>query len=127
MNAAFWAHLWNRIKAVPVGVWAALGVGLSILFLFLRGRRLEGELARARIAAQAAESKATAARASGRADIHLDKADEHTERANKLERDAQRIRSLGEKEQKRLAALPPDKVTEEYLKLAEKKRVEADR
>lgn len=120
----FWAHLWNRIKAVPVGIWAALGVGLSILGLYLRGRRLEAELGRAKLAAQASEAKSKAARASGRADIHLDVADEHNARANELEAKAKLIRTLGDKEQARLAALPPDKVTEEYLKLAEKKRVE---
>jgi hypothetical protein len=120
----FWAHLWNRLKAVPVGLWAALGVGLSIFGLYLRGQRLAAELGRARLAAHAAESKSKAARASGRADIHLDRADEHNARANELEAQAQKLKLLGEKEQKRLAALPPDKITEEYLKLAEKKRVD---
>ena len=42
----FWAHIWNRLKAVPVGVWAALAVAMSILGLYLRGRRLEAELGR---------------------------------------------------------------------------------
>jgi hypothetical protein len=122
----FWAHIWNRLKAVPVGVWAALAVAMSILGLYLRGRRLEAELGRAKLSAQASEAKSKAARASGRADLHLDIADEHNARANDLEAKAKLIRTLGDKEQARLAALPPDKITDEYLKLAEKKRVETD-
>jgi len=121
---SFWQHVWNRLKAIPVGVWAALGVGLTLLGLYLRGRRLEAEIARTKLKAEAANAKAQAARSGGRAEVHLDAAAKHRERAIALEHSSKVVRAEGEKEQRRLAALPPDKITEEYLKLAMKKRLE---
>jgi hypothetical protein len=118
------AHLWNRLKAVPLGVWAALGAALTILLMFLRGRRLEAELARQRLRVEAADAAALSARSDGAARVHLDRADEHAAKADALQDKAIRVRLLAREEHKRLAALPPDAVTDEYLKLAEKKRVD---
>jgi hypothetical protein len=122
----FWAHTWNRLKAVPLGVWAALGVATTILFMYLRGRRLEAELARERLRVEAADAAALSARSDGAAQVHLERADEHSAKADALQDKALRVRMLAREEHKRIAALPPNAVTDEYLKLAEKKKVRGD-
>lgn len=121
---SWWAHVWERLKGVPLGLWAALGVGLTILGLYLRGRRLEAELGRAKLGEQAAAAKADASRNAGRAEAHLETADLHAARAQELSEKVDKIREAGSKEAQRLAALPPDKITAEYLKLAERKKAE---
>jgi hypothetical protein len=113
-----WAHIWNRVKAVPVGVWAALGVALSLLLMYLRGRRLEAELAAEKLKSHAADAAAQAARSEGKAQVHMEVAAKHESRAEELSEAAKEVRKLGVVEQKRIAALPPSKVTSEYLKLA---------
>jgi hypothetical protein len=119
-----WAHLWNRMKAVPVGVWAALGAGLALFVMYLRGRRLEAEVVRATMKTMAARAAAESARSEGRAETHMAKAAEHGRRALALEEAREKILGAEKTEQKRLAALPPDKVTSEFLKLAERKKAQ---
>lgn len=119
---SFWQHVWARLKSVPLGVWAALTIGLSILGLYLRGRRLEAELGKAKLAVYASEAKASAANNTGRADAHLQAADAHAERARDLEKTLDTISEASAKEHKRLVALPPEQITAEYLKLAERKK-----
>ena len=123
MNAAFWTHPWNRMKAVPVGVWAALGAASALLFMYLRGRRLEAEVTRATMKMMAARAASESAKSEGRAETHMEKAGEHAKRASDLEDIRERIQDASHTEQKRLAAMPPDKVTSEFLKLAERKKV----
>jgi hypothetical protein len=94
--------------------------------MYLRGRRLEAELARQRLRVEAADAAALSARSDGAARVHLDRADEHSQKADALQDQAIQVRLLARKEHQRIAALPSNKVTEEYLKLAEKKKVRGD-
>ena len=118
-----WAYLWSRIKAVPAGVWAAGGVALALLLMYLRGRRLEAELAETKFKMHAADAAATTARNEERAQVHMEAAAAHEQKAEELEKQRETIKKAGVYEQKRIAALPPAKITSEYLKLAaEEKR-----
>jgi hypothetical protein len=118
----FWAHLWNRIRAVPAGLWAALAVAGSLFALYLKGRRLEAELAKAKLQTETAKAAAVGARAQGRAETHLKRADEHAAKAALIEIQLEEIRAVGASDQKKLNAMPPSAVTAEYLKrLREKK------
>lgn len=114
--------MWEKLKRVPLGLWAALGVALTLLGLYLRGRRLDAELARANLQKVAAKAHAATARNLGKADVHLEQAREAQTRIEII-RAAQQLASMsGKQEERRLVALPPDRVHEEYLKLLEKKR-----
>ncbi len=120
-----WQQIWEKLKRVPVGLWAALGVALALLGLYLRGRRLDAELAKAKLERTVADSRATTAKDQGRAEVYQ-------ERVRAADRRIEGIRSArdlavmaGAAEEKRLAALKPDRVHEEYLKLLERKRSEA--
>lgn len=117
-----WSHIWNRLKAVPAGLWAALGAASVLLLMYLRGRRLEAELAREKLKSHAADAAAQAARSEGKAQVHMEVAAAHESRAEELAARATEVRKLGAVEQKRIAALPPSKVTSEYLKLAAKEK-----
>ncbi len=119
---SFWAHVWERLKAVPIGIWAALGAALALLLMYLRGRRLEAELAVSKLKTHAADAAAQSARSEGRAQVHLEKADVHAERAGRLQVQYEEVSKLGKAEQKRIAALPSSKITSEYLKLAAKEK-----
>lgn len=125
MHMSWWPHFYNRVKAVPVGVWAALGAGLTLLLMYLRGRRLEAELAEAKLKSHAADAAAKAARSEGRAQVHMEAAAVHESRAEDLAAKAEEIKKLGAVEQRRIAALPPSKVTSEYLKLAAREKADA--
>jgi hypothetical protein len=113
-----WGHIANRLKAVPAGVWAALGVALALFTMYLRGRRVEAELSATKLKLDAAEAASRSARSEGRAAVHEARADKHNERVAELEVAAVQVQSIGRDEQRRLAALPANKVTAEYLKLA---------
>lgn len=114
---SFWAHLWNRLKAIPVGVWAALGVATTLLGLFLRGKRLEAELAQSKLKEEASKAAVTGALSMGKAQVHLERAGEHAAKAALIEAQLLNIKDQGETEQKRLRAMPPSQVTDEYLKM----------
>lgn len=120
----FFGHLWQRIKAVPLGIWAALAAAGALLWMYLRGRRLEAEIARAKLREDAARAAAESAKSEGRAQTHLEKADEHASRADLLEKRRKTIQKADKKERKRLSALHPDEVTAEFLKLAKRKKVQ---
>jgi uncharacterized protein YdaU (DUF1376 family) len=116
-------YIWNRIKAVPAGVWAALGVALSLFFMYLRGRRLEAELAAEKLKTHAADAAAKSARSEGKAQVHLEAAAKHEHRVEELQDKVIEVGQLGKKEQARIEAMPPSKVTSEYLKLATQEKV----
>jgi hypothetical protein len=118
----FWAYIWNRLKALPAGVWAALGAALALLGMYLRGRRLEAQLAEARLRAEAAKAAAVGAKAQGAAEVHLDRAKKHEEVADDLQKRVEAVAQARAAERERIANLPPDKVTREFLKLTEKKK-----
>jgi hypothetical protein len=120
-----WTYIWNRLRAVPAGVWAALGAGTTLLVLYLRGRRLEAELAQTQLKLHAADAAAKGARSEARAKLHMERADEHNARVVELEKIGAVIEKMGQDEQRRIAALPPSQITAEYLRLAgeEKKKL----
>lgn len=112
-----WQNIWNRLRAVPAGLWAALGVALTILTLYLRGKRLQGELAKARLDEEAARAKFKAAEDLGKSMVHFEEAEDHAKKATKLQDAILIAEQHGAEEQKRIHALPASKITDEYLKL----------
>lgn len=120
---SFWTYLWARLKAVPVGVYAALGAALALFALYARGRRLEAELAAAKLNTDLANASAASAASEAAAKVHKEAADVHAQRVEVLETHAATLNAVSKEEQKRLAALPPDQITSEFLKLAKQKRV----
>lgn len=112
----FWQHLLNRLRAVPAGIWAALGIAVTILSLYLRGKRLQGELVRARADTEAAKAKAAGERDLGKAMAHLDEANAHRAKAEVIKTTLKQIEDVGTNEQKRIQAMSQKQVTAEYLK-----------
>jgi len=115
-----------RLRAVPVGLWAALGAAAAIFVLFLRGRRLEGEIATAKVAVEAARARAEVSRDQGIAATHLQVAAVKGEEVAKLEAVRSMVRKQGDKERRQLSALSPREVGEAYLKMALKKLPDND-
>lgn len=115
---------WEKLKRVPIGLWAAIGVALALLGLYLRGRRLEAELARERLHKTAALARAATAADRGRAEVHLERARVAATRIDHIESARELATASGAREERRLAALPPDKVHEEYMRLIGRKRAE---
>lgn len=121
---SFWQHLLNRLRAVPAGVWAALGVATTLLGLYLRGRRLQGELAKAQLDAAVSKAAASGAQDLGKATVHLDNANTHRIKAAAIEHTLQQIETAGAQEQARIHAMPPKQVTGEYLKMLKDRKPE---
>jgi predicted Zn-dependent peptidase len=118
----FWQHIWLRLRAVPAGIWAALGVALTILGLYMRGKRLQGELAQARVAEDAAKAAFVGAKDLGKAMVHIDAAEQHAAKAEAIQKMIDTIEKSGVDEQKRLHALPASKIPREYLKSLQGKK-----
>lgn len=117
-----WQNIWNRIRAVPAGLWAALGVALTLLGLYLRGKRLQGELAKARLDEEAAKAQASAATDIGKSMVHLDQAEAHQQKAAQLQKTITTVSKMGEAEQAHLHAMPASEVTDAYLKMLQEKK-----
>ena len=115
-------QLWIRLKHVPLGLWAALGVAVTILGMYLRGRRLEAALAQEQLKTAAAHAASLSAKSEGKATVHLENAAAHEAKAEKIQQEVLRVQAMGKVEQKQLAALPPSAVESEYLKLAQRKK-----
>lgn len=113
----FWVYVWNRLKAVPTGVWAALAVGGALLKLYLRGERLQAELTKAKFDAGVAQAQAITAENMGSAVAHIEAAQAHAQKASALVNTLTEIQKTGQAEMKRLHTLPPAAVTREYLEL----------
>jgi hypothetical protein len=109
---SFWAYLWNRVKAAAFGFGAAVQAAFLLLGLYLSGKRLEAELAQARLRIEIERAAAS----TGRIEMHLERAGVHAAKAALIEAQLGTIREHGAVEQKRLCAMPPAQVTEEYLK-----------
>lgn len=109
--------LWNYLKNVPAGIWAALAVGGVILGLYLRGKRLQAELVKAKFQASVAEAEALTARNQGAAAAHLGAAQEHAQNAAVIETAITEIQATGQADLTRLHAMSAAQVTEDYLKL----------
>lgn len=112
------------LRRVPAGVWAALASGLAIFALYLRGRRLEAELAEAKVKHESAMARLSATRDSEKAAVHIEKAATHERKIRELEAARKILAHANEEEAKRLAALPPDRIHEEFLRRAEVRRRE---
>lgn len=117
-----WSYLWSRLRAIPAGFYAAGSVAIALLVMYLRGRRLEADLAHARLLTQAAQAAATSAATESAAKVHLAEASKHSAKATSLQRRVMDLNKVSETERKRLAALPASKVNEEFLKLARSKK-----
>ena len=115
-----WAYLWLRLKAVPAGVYAAVSCAFAILFMYLRGRRLEAELSQARLLTEAATAALAGAKSEGAAQVHLENAALHGARADALQEHVLKMIELGAEEQTHIAALPASEVTAAFLKLAQR-------
>jgi hypothetical protein len=118
----FWKHTLLRLRTLPTGVWAALGVALTILGLYMRGKRLQAELAQAHVDTEAAKAAAAGAQALGKAMVHLDAAEQHAAKAVSIQKTLKAIETAGAEEQKRIHALPASKVASEYLKSLQGKK-----
>lgn len=116
--------LWRFVGRVPLGLWAALGVALGVLGLYLRGRRLEGEIAKAKVALETERAKAALAQKRVSAAAHHTKALRHVERVSKLESARDLVRTAAREEQHRLSGMSPSEVHKAYLELAARKRRE---
>jgi len=118
----FWQQVWTRLRAVPAGIWAALGVALTILGLYMRGKRLQAELAQAHVDTEAAKAAAAGAQDLGKAMVHLDAAEQHAAKAASIQQTLKVVETSGAEEQKRIHALPASKATSEYLKSLQGKK-----
>lgn len=114
--------LWTRLAAVPTALWLALAAAVSIVVLVLRGRRLEAELGAAKLSLESAKAHATLNVGKLAATRHMQVALRHASRISELEEARKVLHLAGEKEGARLAALPADKIFEEYDALALRKR-----
>lgn len=113
---------WRWLRAIPVGVWAALGAAVAVLGLFLRGRRLEGELARAKVQAESAKAKAELSGAAR----HLQRAAEQQHKVMRLEKMRAVVHAQTDKERKRLSTMNPKELDEAYLRMAREKSLPGD-
>lgn len=120
------SYVWARLKAVPLGLWAAFAAALAIFVLYLRGRRLEAELATTRLATENARAHAELSRGKRAAQRHFHNAGVHALRAQELEKARQLVAKSHRKDQATLAALPPAQVHDKYLELARKRRRELE-
>ena len=116
------SFLWSRLKAVPAGFWAACGAAIAILFLFMRGRRLEGELASAKVSVEVARARVEVQREHGAAAVHMQIAAQKGQQVLKLEEVRVLVREKGAAERKKLAAMSPKELDEAYLQLAKEER-----
>lgn len=110
----WWAKTVAALKRVPTAVWAAGAAALAILVLLLRGRRLEAELAQAKLREQKERAKAQAAKHVGRAEVHSEAADQAAAEAAELEAELLNIERRGEQEKERIRELPPAELDREY-------------
>jgi hypothetical protein len=119
------AVVWMWLKRIPAALWAATGAALAILLLVLRGRHLEAELAKTRLAEQAARARAVGAKSEGVRVAHEAEAARSKAEAEELEHAAKRVSVRGSEEEQRIAALPSGQVQSEYVKMAQAARERA--
>lgn len=112
---------WARLRALPAGVWAALGAAAAIFFLYLRGRRLEGEIAKLKVEGETARARAEVARLRGKAEVLTAAAEQKRVEILAVEATRAQLKELGAAERKKLAALSPGELDDAYRKLAQEK------
>jgi hypothetical protein len=114
-------RVWEFVSRLPLGLWAALAVGLTMLELYLRGRRLDANLAQEKLQHVASEARANMARNAFREELHLERARIAQHRIEEIETARALAASSGSKEEKRLSTLDAKAVHVEYMKLLMKK------
>jgi hypothetical protein len=110
------------LKRLPLALWGALATGLGVAWLYLKGRRLEAELAKAKVKLEQARATASARRHQANAAHHFNKSLTAADRVTKLEETRKQIARVSLEEQAALSKLPPDKVHKAYLELAKRKQ-----
>lgn len=111
----------ERLSRVPLGVWAALGAAFVLLELYVRGRRLDANLAQEKLRHVVAEARANLARNEFREEMHLDRVKAAQHRIEEIETARALVTATGAKEARRLRTLDSKKVHAEYMKLLMKK------
>lgn len=119
------ATAWDYLQRVPPAAWGALVVGMAFLILILRGRRVEAELARAKLREQIAKSKLVAAENWRDKAVHEKAADIAAAEARELEAAAEEIRAVGKDELARIKSLPTHEVHREYIEIAKQAKKKA--
>ncbi len=117
-------RVWDALKRLPASAWVAFGAALALLGLYLRGRRLEAELAQAKLQQVVSQAHAGISKNEGRAAVHLERVKAAERRIEEIETARALATSSGLIEEKRLNALSPDKVHLEYMKILLQKRAE---
>jgi len=121
----FFANVWDRLTRVPPAILGAAAAGIAILLLILRGRRLEAELAQAKVREQAAKSRFLAARNWGERAVYERDANQAAAEAKELEDEAKRVEDAGMEELSRIRKLPAHKIHKEYMELARRAKERA--
>lgn len=116
---------WDWAKRVPVALWAALFAAGTILVLYLRGRRLEGELAKTTVEVMRHKAQVVSAKHAGARYVHEQAALQAAHEAAELEKERRAIEERGEQEYERIQTLPGHEVHKEYVELARKARERA--
>lgn len=109
------------------GVIQALKAAWDVLSLVLKGRRVEAELAQAKLREQVAKTKLISAENFREKVTHQRNADIAAAEARELEAAAEEIRAAGKDEIARIKSLPGHKVHREYLELAKRAKEKAQR
>lgn len=115
-------HVWRIIKGLPAGLWAALITFATVLGMFLHGRRLEAQIARLKVTAEAAKAQADRSQT----EAHLQRAAELKHQVQRLERMRSVVRLQGLEEQRELSAMSPEALDKAYLKMAREKSFHGD-
>ena len=113
--------LFERLSRIPLGVWAALGAALVLLELYLRGRRLDADLAQEKLQHVAAQARANLARNAFKEELHQERARVAQHKIEEIETARALAGAAGAKEEKRLSTLNAKDVHSEYMKLLMKK------
>lgn len=117
----FSESVFERLSRVPLGVWAALGAAFVLFELYVRGRRLDANLAQEKLRHVVAEARANLARNEFREEQHLDRVKAAQHRIEEIETARALVTATGAKEARRLRTLDSKKVHQEYMKLLMKK------
>lgn len=119
--------LLDILSRVPTGLWQALQSAWNVFGLVMKGRRLEAELAQAKLREQTARAGAHAAKNWGARTIHEKQANQAAAEARELEVETRKIQSGGQDEINRLQGLPGHEVHKEYLELARQAKERAQK
>lgn len=92
----------------------------------MRGRRLEGELASAKVSAEVSRARVEVSRERGASAVHLQIAAQKSQEVMKLETARALVREKGANERKKLAAMSPSELDAAYLQLAEEEKPRGD-